>query len=164
MRRILSSPYARATLVLAAVLAVDQVSKRIVRHDIEIGEQVKLLPGIQLVHTTNHGVAFGLAAKDQLLVTVIVILALIGLLAYFATHSRRPLIWLPTGLLLGGALGNLIDRLSEGSVVDFVQLPLGWPPFNLADVSIVAGVVLLLIAIEAPRARTSERGRDETAV
>ncbi len=141
-------------MVLVAVLVVDQLSKRIVKHDIGIGEQVKFLPGIQFVHTANHGVAFGLAAKDQLLVTVVVGAALIGLIAYFVTHSKRPLIWLPTGLLLGGALGNLIDRLSEGSVVDFVQLPLGWPPFNLADVSIVAGVALLLIVIESPRARS----------
>jgi signal peptidase II len=154
VRRLVSSPYVKATLVLAAVLIVDQISKRIVKQGIGIGEQVKFLPGIQLVHTTNHGVAFGLAAKDQLLVTIVVSVALIGLIAYFVTHSRRPLIWLPTGLLLGGALGNLIDRLSEGSVVDFVQLPLGWPPFNLADVSIVAGVVLLLIVIESPGARS----------
>jgi signal peptidase II len=144
----------RAALVLVAVLAADQASKRIVRHDIEVGEQVKFLPGIQLVHTRNHGVAFGLAASDQLLVTIVVVAALIGLVAYFVTHSRRPLIWLPTGLLLGGALGNLIDRLSQGSVVDFVQLPLGWPPFNLADVSIVAGVILLLVVIESPRTRS----------
>jgi signal peptidase II len=154
VRRLVSSPYVKATMVLVAVLVVDQVSKRIVKDDIGIGEQVKFLPGIQFVHTTNHGVAFGLAAKDQVLVTVVVGLALIGLIAYFVTHSRRPLIWLPTGLLLGGALGNLIDRLSEGSVVDFVQLPLGWPPFNLADVSIVAGVILLLIVIESKGARS----------
>ncbi|HTR73589.1 MAG TPA: signal peptidase II [Solirubrobacteraceae bacterium] len=154
MRRLLSSAYLKATLVLTAVLAFDQASKRIVGHDIAVGEQVKFLPGIQLVHTRNHGVAFGLAAKDQLLVTIVVGLALIGLVAYFVAHSGRPLLWLPTGLLLGGALGNLIDRLSQGSVVDFVQLPLGWPPFNLADVSIVAGVVMLLIAIESPRARS----------
>ena len=56
-----------------------------------------------------------------------------ALLAFFATHSRRPLVWLPTGLLLGGALGNLIDRLREGSVTDFIKLPL-WPAFNVADI------------------------------
>ena len=82
--------------------------------------------------------------------TVLVVLALIALLAYFATHASRPLIWLPTGLLLGGALGNLLDRVRTGSVTDFIQLPLGWPPFNLADVSIVLGVALLLFVIESP--------------
>ncbi len=75
-------------------------------------------------------------------------MALVALLAYFVTHASRPLIWLPTGLLLGGALGNLLDRIRNGSVVDFIKLPLGWPPFNLADTAIVLGAALLLLVIE----------------
>jgi signal peptidase II len=144
----------RAVLVLVLVLALDQLTKHIVSHSIVAGEQVHFLPGVQLVHTRNHGVAFGLAAGDQLLVTILVGLALLALLVYFATHTSRPLIWLPTGLLLGGALGNLLDRIRTGSVVDFIQLPLGWPPFNLADASIVLGVVLLLFVIERRRIET----------
>lgn len=151
MRAVFSSAYVRAGLVLALVLALDQLTKHLVAHSIVPGEHLAVLPGIQLVHTSNHGVAFGLEAGNQVLVTVLVGLALLGLLAYFATHASRPLIWLATGLLLGGALGNLLDRIHSGSVVDFVQLPLGWPPFNLADVSIVLGVLLLLFAIESPR-------------
>ncbi len=77
--------------------------------------------------------------------SVLVGAALLVLLAYFARHYDKPLIWLPTGMLLGGALGNIIDRLRAGSVTDFVKLPLGWPPFNLADASITLGVLLLLI-------------------
>ena len=61
------------------------------------------------------------------------------LLVYFARHATTPLIWLPTGMLLGGALGNILDRLRHGSVTDFIKLPLGWPPFNLADASITLG-------------------------
>jgi signal peptidase II len=155
----LRSAHLRAVLVLVAVLILDQITKRIVAHAIVPGEQVGVLPGIQLVHTHNHGVAFGLAAKDQILVTALVAVALLALLAYFLTHASRPLVWLPTGLLLGGALGNLIDRIRTGSVVDFVQLPLGWPPFNLADAAIVAGVLLLLFVIEAPRHEASETTR-----
>lgn len=151
MRAAFSSAYVRAALVLVLVLALDQLTKHLVSHSIVPGEQIGVLPGIQLVHTRNHGVAFGLAAGDQLLVTLLVALALLALLAYFATHASRPLIWLPTGLLLGGALGNLLDRIRTGSVVDFIQLPLGWPPFNLADASIVLGVALLLFVIESPR-------------
>jgi signal peptidase II len=153
------SSYLRAALVLVAVLVLDQITKRLVAHAIVPGEQVGVLPGIQLVHTHNHGVAFGLAAKDQILVTVLVVLALLALLAYFFTHASRPLVWLPTGLLLGGALGNLIDRIRTGSVVDFVQLPLGWPPFNLADAAIVVGVLLLLLVIESPRQEAPETTR-----
>ncbi len=151
MRAALSSAYSRAVLVLVLVLASDQLTKHLVQRSIVPGEQVRLLPGLQLVNTRNHGVAFGLEAGSQLIVTILVALALLALLAYFATHASRPLIWLPTGLLLGGALGNLLDRVRTGSVVDFIKLPLGWPPFNLADTSIVLGVALLLLVIESPR-------------
>jgi signal peptidase II len=162
VRNLRSSAHLRAALVVAAVLILDQLTKRIVAHAIVPGEQIGVLPGIQLVHTRNHGVAFGLAAGDQLAVTLLVALALLGLLAYFFTHASRPLIWLPTGLLLGGALGNLLDRIRSGSVVDFIQLPLGWPPFNLADTAIVVGVVLLLLVIEAPRhAASTASGSEE---
>lgn len=148
-----AGPYIRAGLVLAAVLLLDQLSKLLVSHTIAPGERVDLLPGLlHLVHTRNHGVAFGLAAGSQTLVTLLVGLALAGLLAYFIAHARsRRLLWLPTGLILGGALGNLLDRLRAGSVTDFVQLPLGWPPFNLADLAIVLGVVLFLLVLQSPR-------------
>jgi signal peptidase II len=146
-------------LVLAAVLALDQLTKRLVSHAIAPGERIAVLPGLHLVHTRNHGVAFGLEAGHGALVAGLVGLALLGLLVYFATHTSRPLVWLATGLLLGGALGNLLDRIRTGSVVDFLQLPLGWPPFNLADASIVLGVALLLFAIESPRAAAHERAR-----
>ena len=100
--------------MLVAVLALDQLTKRLVAHSIAPGERIAVLPGIHLVHTRNHGVAFGLEAGSQTLVAILVGLALLGLLVYFATHSSRPLIWLATGLLLGGALGNLLDRIRTG--------------------------------------------------
>ncbi len=156
MRTVFASAYVRAGLVLVAVLGLDQLTKQLVRHSIVPGEEVKVLPGIQLVNTSNHGVAFGLEAGSQVAVTALVGVALLGLVAYFATHASRGLIWLPTGLLLGGAFGNLIDRLRDGSVTDFVKLPLGWPPFNLADAAIVLGVLLMLFVIESQSARRSE--------
>jgi signal peptidase II len=143
--------------VLVAVLVLDQIAKRLVSRSIVPGERIAVVPGVHLVHTRNHGVAFGLEAGHGTLVAILVGLALLGLLVYFATHSSRPLIWLATGLLLGGALGNLLDRIRTGSVLDFIQLPLGWPPFNLADASIVLGVALLLFAIESPRSASHER-------
>lgn len=158
-RRALASPYTRAVLVLMAVLLLDRLTKRLVTHAIVAGERISVFPGVHLVHTRNHGVAFGLEAGNQTLVAILVGLALLGLLVYFATHTSRPLIWLATGLLLGGALGNLLDRVRTGSVLDFIQLPLGWPPFNLADAAIVLGVALLLFAIESPRAAAHERAQ-----
>jgi signal peptidase II len=141
----------RAGLVALAVVALDQLSKHAVRRSIAPGEERGVLPGIQFVDTRNHGVAFGFLPGHHLIVTVVIGLALAALLAYFVRHSTRPLIWLPTGMLIGGALGNILDRLREGSVTDFVKLPLGWPPFNLADASITLGVLLLVLVIERPR-------------
>ncbi len=145
------SPWIRAALVAIAVVAIDQLAKHAVRASIVQGEERGVLPGVALVNTRNRGVAFGLRPGDPVVVTVVIALALLALLVYFALHTSRPLIWLPTGMLLGGALGNVIDRLRAGYVTDFVKLPLGWPPFNFADVSITLGVVLLLLVIERPR-------------
>src|SRR3954452_9323937 len=147
--------WARVALVAAGVVALDQATKAIVRATIERGERVAVIPGVDLVHTRNTGVAFGALAGGGAVVTVVIALALAALLAYFATHVRRPLVWLPTGMLLGGAIGNVIDRARDGAVTDFVALPLGFPPFNVADMSITFGVVILLYALErhdeAPR-------------
>ena len=63
------------------------------------------------------------------------------------THIDKPLIWLPTGMLLGGSIGNIIDRVRDGAVTDFVKLP-AWPAFNVADISITFGVLVLLWVIE----------------
>jgi lipoprotein signal peptidase len=87
------------------------------------------------------------------LVTILIGVALLALLVYFARHSRETLIWLPTGMLVGGAAGNVVDRIRAGSVTDFIKLPLGWPPFNLADASITLGVLALFLVIEHARHR-----------
>jgi signal peptidase II len=147
----LASPWLRAALVALLVIAIDQLTKHAVRASIVPGEERHVFPGLSLVDTRNHGVAFGFLPGDALAVTLVIVLALLALLAYFARHSTRALIWLPTGMLIGGALGNIIDRLRSGSVTDFIKLPLGWPPFNLADTSITLGVLLLILLIERPR-------------
>jgi signal peptidase II len=139
-----------AALVTVVVVAVDQISKAAVRNSIVAGETRSLLPGLQLVNTRNQGIAFGFLPGRHVAVSALVGLALVVLLLYFARHRDKPLIWLPTGMLLGGALGNILDRLRAGSVTDFIKLPLGWPPFNLADTSITLGVLLLLLVIEQP--------------
>ncbi len=135
------------------MLAADQGSKAIVEHSLERGEERKFLPGVQVVDTRNRGVAFGFRPGSDTLLTILIGVALLGLLAYFARNARRPMMWLPTGLLMGGALGNLADRVREGAVTDFVKLPLGWPPFNLADASITIGIVLLFVIVDHARRR-----------
>ena len=140
--------WARVAAVTAGIVLLDQATKALVRAEIDPGDSRAVIPGVHLVHTRNTGVAFGALAGGGAIVTVVVALALVALLAYFATHMRRPLVWLPTGMLLGGAVGNVIDRARAGAVTDFIQIPLGFPAFNLADTSITLGVLLLLYVIE----------------
>jgi signal peptidase II len=151
LRSLAAAAWTRAGAVVLAVVTLDQLSKRLVERSIAPGEEHRLLPGVELVNTRNRGVAFGFLPGRHAAVTALVGVALIVLLVYFARNSSRRLVWLPTGMVLGGAVGNIIDRIRTGSVTDFVKLPLGWPPFNLADAAITLGVILLLVAIEAPR-------------
>jgi signal peptidase II len=142
----------RAALAAAGVLALDQATKAIVRAEIARGERIDLLPGIDLVHTRNRGIAFGLFSEGGALLAIVAALALAALLAFFVRHIERRLVWLPTGLLIGGATGNLVDRVRDGSVTDFVDLPL-WPAFNVADMGITFGVLALLYVLEGPPSR-----------
>lgn len=143
----------RAGLVLVVVLLVDQVTKALVRRDVELGSSEDILPLVDLVHVRNRGVAFGAFEDSTVLVAVVIGVAMVALVAYFATNLSRPLVWLPTGLLAGGAVGNLIDRVREGFVTDFVKLP-SWPAFNVADMAITVGVLVLVVVVErAPSAK-----------
>lgn len=151
--RSLRNVWARAGIVLAVVLAADQIVKALVVSAMQRGEERDIVAGIKLVNTRNSGVAFGQLQNGGVIVTVVIAIAICALLAYFARHARLPLMWLPTGLLLGGALGNVVDRIREGAVVDFLKLPY-WPAFNGADAAITIGVVVLLVVVErADRAR-----------
>ena len=142
--------WGRAGLTVAIVLALDQATKALVVDAISRGDRRDVFAGIDLVHVRNKGIAFGLFDGGGALLTVVTVAALVLLLGYFAMHAGRPYLWLPTGLLLGGAVGNLLDRARDGAVIDFVDVPL-WPAFNVADVAITAGVVTLLLSLEATR-------------
>jgi signal peptidase II len=142
--------WARAALVMAAVIALDQATKALVRSSVAIGDRDGVFPGVEIVHIRNEGVAFSRFSGGGTVVAVIVGAALLALVAYFVTHLDKPLVWLPTGMLLGGALGNVIDRIRDGAVTDFIKLP-AWPAFNVADVSITCGVLVLLYVTERPR-------------
>jgi signal peptidase II len=141
-----SGAWLRAASVLAAVVAADQLTKHLVVQSIGSGQHRSLLPGVDLVHEINHGVAFSVSAGGPGVLVVAIALAIAGILAYFVTHVERPLIWLPAGLMVGGAVGNLVDRIRAGAVTDFIKLP-HWPAFNLADAAISLGVLALLYVL-----------------
>jgi signal peptidase II len=139
--------WARTGALLAVVVAADQVVKELVTSALERGETRDLVVGIKLINTRNSGVAFGQLQGGGAIVTALIGAAVVALLVYVARNTARPLIWLPAGLLLGGALGNVIDRIREGAVVDFLKLP-HWPAFNVADSAITIGVLALLFVVE----------------
>jgi signal peptidase II len=147
-----------ALVTAVVVVLLDQASKAAVRGSIVPGEARSVLPGLQFVNTRNRGIAFGFLPGQHWAITVLIAVALLILLVYFARHSTLALIWLPTGMLVGGALGNVFDRVRAGYVTDFVKLPLGWPPFNLADAAITIGVLLLVLVIERRSAAESQPG------
>jgi signal peptidase II len=145
---------AGAAATAGVVVAVDQATKQLAVSHIARGDQVGVVPGLDLTNARNTGVAFGALEGGGLVVAILIGLAMALLLGYFAVHRDLPLLWLPVGLLLGGALGNLADRARDGAVVDFID-PVGWPAFNVADSCIVIGVLALLYVVEVRPKRVS---------
>ena len=144
--------FTRAGLLAAAVVGLDQLTKDTIAAGISPGEQQSLLPGVHLVHVHNTGVAFGVLSGGGAIVLAATLLALAALIAYFVLHPGRRGLWVPTGLLLGGAIGNLIDRFVHGSVTDWIKLP-HWPAFNVADMAITFGVISLIFVLERGHGR-----------
>lgn len=134
----------RAGLVALAGLGLDQLSKAVVRSEISPGEQIDFILGIDWVRVGNDGIAFGLFDNAGAGVLVAAAASFTLLLGYFLLSSDRAGLWLPIGLLAGGALGNLIDRIAHGAVTDFIDLP-HWPAFNVADIEITVGVILMTL-------------------
>jgi signal peptidase II len=125
------------------VFAADQAAKAAIEAHLVPGEEVEVLGPLELTLSHNRGVAFGLAggAGTGLVVVTLVALAVIGYL--FARNPGRTGMWVAVGLLAGGAIGNLADRVRANAVTDFIAVG-SWPPFNLADVAITLGVILLV--------------------
>ena len=129
--------------LLAAVVTTDLATKQLAIS--ELREPVQILPGLDLQLGYNSGVAFGaLTDVPAWLLVGAVVLLVGGLLASVWTGLLSPP-WPAAGLLLGGAVANLIDRAADGRVTDFID-PHRWPAFNLADVAITIGVAVLIIA------------------
>ncbi len=133
-------------LTLGLVLAVDQSSKALVRIFLPVGKSVNVIGRyIALRQTRNPGVVFGLFSNGNVFLLLIFSSLLIVLLTiYFMRDKKRlRIVDVSLGLICGGAIGNIIDRLLFGKVIDFIDLNF-WPVFNLADAAIVVGVALLL--------------------
>ena len=141
---------ALALATVGAVVLLDQMTKAWVRASVAPHESINVFFGIDITRVKNTGVAFGALSGSGTLVFVAVLVAMAGLLAYFVIHMTDPGLWLPVGMVFGGALGNLADRVRIDGVTDFID-PVLWPAFNVADMAIVLGVLGVLYLAEAKR-------------
>jgi signal peptidase II len=138
----------RAVLVILVVVGLDQLTKHTVGTSLRPGETKHVLGSVlQFTYERNTGVAFSFLKSGGATVYIATGVALACLIAYLTVGPTKPWLWLPTGMMVGGAVGNLIDRISMGSVIDFIKLP-HWPVFNVADIGITVGVIILVILVE----------------
>jgi signal peptidase II len=144
-------------LVAGAAVAADQITKHVVTSTVAIDDSVHVLGPLSIHHVQNTGIAFGLFAGATALVTGVTAAAIVWMLVFFArSAARHPVLPAAFGLVIGGSLSNLVDRMWLGHVTDFIDLD-WWTfrIFNLADSFIVVGVVILLVALviadRAPR-------------
>ena len=134
------------------LVILDQVTKALVVNFFNLYDSVALLPMINLTFVVNYGFAFGLLnnpSLNQILVSL-VILAIIIYFLYLLIKTQDKIFQLTLTLILAGALGNFIDRIFRGFVVDFIDIYIGkyhWPAFNIADSCITVGFVVLMINI-----------------
>ena len=148
-RSLTAGPFHWLALLAVALsaLAADQLTKQIVVTQLGLGESVHVVGPFWIRHVNNPGIAFGLFSSWASAVTFLTAGAVIWMLFYFAkSGARHPILPVALGLLIGGSMGNLVDRLRIGHVTDFLDFRF-WPAFNLADVFIVVGVAALFGAL-----------------
>ena len=164
--------------VALAALGADQLTKSIVSDHLSLDEGLHVAGPFSIHHVQNSGIAFGLFSSATAAVIVLTSVAVAWMLVFFArSGSRHPILPAALGLVIGGSVSNLIDRVRLGHVTDFLDLRY-WPAFNLADSFIVVGVITLFVVLlftdrgAAPAAHhkrfayrflTTRRGRGSTA-
>jgi signal peptidase II len=134
-------------LVAGAAVLADQLTKQVVGRTLALGDSVDIAGPFSIHHVENPGIAFGLFGSRTSLVIAVTAVAVGAMLLFFARSGRRhPVLPVALGLVLGGSIANLIDRIRLGHVTDFLDL-VAWPAFNLADSFIVVGVAILFGAL-----------------
>jgi signal peptidase II len=135
-----------AAVAIAAIVA-DQVTKHAIESRLELDETHRVLPFLSITHVRNSGIAFGIFPGRLGIVSLLTAAAVVWMLAHFArSGSRHVLFPVALGLLVGGSVSNLADRVRDGHVTDFIHIS-HWPTFNLADSFIVIGVGLLALGL-----------------
>ena len=151
--------WAGLALVAAAAVAADQVTKHIVTSRLALDQADHVLGPLAIHRLDNSGIAFGLFTSATSVVISFTVIAVAWMLVYFArSGARHPVIPAALGLLIGGSVSNLVDRVRLGYVTDFIDFS-WWPAFNLADSFIVIGVLMLVIAAVASDRRPAKPRR-----
>ena len=146
-------------LVAGAAVVADQLTKQVVGRTLGLGESVDIVGPFSIHHVQNSGIAFGLFGSRTSIVIVVTAIAVGAMLVFFARSGRRhPVLPVALGLVLGGSIANLVDRVRLGHVTDFLDL-VAWPAFNLADTFIVVGVALLFLSFVAADRTSASVGR-----
>lgn len=132
------------TAIATLVIGLDQLTKHLVRANMELGQSIPKEGIFRLTYTTNTGGAFGILANQAFLLALVAVIGIAVFLIYLRyIPLKSRLLKIGLGLDLGGAIGNLIDRLRFGGrVTDFVDIG-PWPVFNVADMSVVVGTILI---------------------
>jgi signal peptidase II len=139
----------RALLVAAAILVADQLTKGVVRARIPLGRSIPVVDGyISLTHVRNSGAAFGLMPDGRpILVAAGILMSLILMYVLIAGRVHHSTTRVAMGMVLGGSLGNLVERLGPtGRVTDFLDVHI-WPVFNIADSAVVIGAIVLAVIV-----------------
>jgi len=152
------------TVIAGTAIAADQLTKAIVSTRLPIGDTAAAIGPFSIHHVQNTGIAFGLFANSTTAVIALTAVAVGAMLVFFSrTAQRHPLVPVSLGLVIGGSIANLLDRVRLGHVTDFLDFAY-WPAFNLADTFIVVGVGLLFASFVAadrasPRVGTAPLSR-----
>lgn len=134
--------------IIILMLGLDQVSKWLVRDAMNLGQSIPIISSLMsLTYIENRGAAFGIMAGGRVLFIALTFLLLAFLLWYRHQNKHQSLLLeMSTGLIIAGALGNLIDRIVKGSVTDFIDFHF-FPIFNVADIAVTCGVFLMAVFI-----------------
>lgn len=148
-------------LVAGAAVMADQLTKQVVGRTLTLGDSVDIVGPFSIHHVQNSGIAFGLFGSRTSIVIGVTAIAVGAMVVFFARSGRRhPLLPVALGLVVGGSIANLIDRVRLGYVTDFLDF-IAWPAFNLADTFIVVGVAILfgaLVLADRPHRMHGARG------
>lgn len=156
-----SAQWLALLVVASAAVVADQVTKQVVGRTLPLGDSVDIIGPFSIRHVQNSGIAFGLFASRTAPVIAVTAVTVGLMLWFFARSGRRhPVLPVALGLVLGGSIANLIDRVRLGHVTDFLDL-VAWPAFNLADTFIVVGVAILFgTLVLADRSHRMHGSRD----